>query len=95
MIMIEQEQLIGLLKQKGTGKTMSKSLTVTQCKLATDFLLSANCSLTTKTTLLMAFLMLCAQYFHLKVKNPIHKMLPAFAMLTISFIILIYHSQLI
>ncbi|MBI60207.1 hypothetical protein CL657_03205 [bacterium] len=56
--MIEQEQLVGLLKQKGTGKTMSKSLTVSQCKLATDFLLSANCSITTKTTLLMAFLML-------------------------------------
>ena len=43
----------------------------------------------------IAFLMSAAIITHLRVKNPIHKMLPAFTMLTISLIILIYHSQLI
>tara|TARA_X000001036_G_C20461132_1_gene717498 strand:- start:158 stop:508 length:351 start_codon:yes stop_codon:yes gene_type:complete len=43
----------------------------------------------------IAFLMTAAIITHIRVKNPIHKMLPAFAMLTISLIILIYHSQLI
>ena len=43
----------------------------------------------------IALLMTAAIITHVRVKNPIHKMLPAFMMLTISLIILIYHSQLI
>ena len=39
----------------------------------------------------IAFLMTAAIVTHLRVKNPIHKMLPAFAMLTISLIITLHH----
>ena len=38
---------------------------------------------------LMAFLMICAQYFHFKFKNPIHKFVPSFLLLLFSLIIAI------
>ena len=36
------------------------------------------------SAVLMAFLMLCAQYFHFKVNNPIHKFLPSLFLFIIS-----------
>lgn len=39
------------------------------------------------SAILMAFMMLCAQYFHFKVNNPIHKFLPSlFLFLTSLFV---------
>ena len=39
------------------------------------------------SSLLMAFLMICAQYFHFKVSNPLHKFIPSFCLLVISLFI--------
>ena len=39
------------------------------------------------TSLAMAFLMICAQYFHFKFKNPMHKFIPSFLLLLISLFI--------
>ncbi len=41
----------------------------------------------------IALLMVAALITHIRVKNPIFKMLPAFIMLSISLIILLYHLQ--
>lgn len=53
-----QENLVTILKQKGTGKTMSKSLSPEQCLQAETLLHSSETSHTTKVTLLTAFIML-------------------------------------
>ena len=39
------------------------------------------------SSLIMAFLMICAQYFHFKFKNPIHKFIPSFLLLLVSLFI--------
>ena len=39
------------------------------------------------SSILMAFLMICAQYFHFKVNNPLHKFAPSFLLLVISLFI--------
>ncbi|RAP31267.1 hypothetical protein DID78_01820 [Candidatus Marinamargulisbacteria bacterium SCGC AG-343-D04] len=54
----DQEQLIALLKRKGTGKSMSKSLSKEDCASLKRYCLSSNISNTTLTTILVAFLML-------------------------------------
>ena len=41
----------------------------------------------------IAILMTAALIMHLKIKNPLFKMIPAFIMLSISLIILLYHTQ--
>ncbi len=41
--------------------------------------------------LLMAFLMICAQFAHFKVKNPFVKHLPSLALLVLSLFIAAYH----
>ena len=41
----------------------------------------------------IAILMSAALITHIKVKNPLFKMVPAFIMLTISLIVLIFHMQ--
>ena len=42
--------------------------------------------------LIMAFLMVCAQAAHLKVKNPWHKFLPSLALLSLSIFVALVHS---
>ena len=39
------------------------------------------------SSLIMAFLMICAQYFHFKFKNPIQKFIPSFLLLLVSLFI--------
>ena len=39
------------------------------------------------SSLIMAFLMICAQYFHIKVKNPWSKFIPSFFLLILSLFI--------
>ena len=56
--MSQQANLVLLLKQKGTGKTMSKSLSIAQCDELSTYLSDPECFIATKTTILMAFLML-------------------------------------
>ena len=43
--------------------------------------------------ILMAFLMLCAQGAHLKVKNPLVKYLPSLALLLLSIFVAVSHSR--
>jgi len=45
--------------------------------------------------LIMAFLMICAQYFHFKVKNPWIKHGPSLALLILSLGIALFHAGLI
>ena len=40
-----------------------------------------------ESSLFMAFLMICAQYFHFKVKNPWHKFMPSLFLLILSLFI--------
>lgn len=44
-------------------------------------------------TILMAFLMLSAQYFHFKVKNPWHKHLPSLVLLGLCVFIALEHLK--
>lgn len=53
-----QEQLVALLKKKGTGATMGKSLSSEELLLLSECMISNECHLTTKATILTAFLML-------------------------------------
>ncbi|MSR88771.1 MAG: hypothetical protein EXS67_03850 [Candidatus Margulisbacteria bacterium] len=53
-----QKQLVALLKKKGTGATMGKSLSSEELALLTECMVSDACHLTTKATILTAFLML-------------------------------------
>lgn len=46
------------------------------------------------SSLSMAFLMLCAQYFHFRVKNPFHKYIPSLLLLTLSLLIAYLQSEL-
>ena len=39
------------------------------------------------SSLLMAFLMICAQFYHIKVKNPLIKYVPSFLLLVLSLFI--------
>jgi hypothetical protein len=39
------------------------------------------------SSLLMAFLMICAQFYHIKVKNPLLKYVPSFLLLVLSLFI--------
>tara|TARA_B100000767_G_scaffold254826_1_gene260526 strand:+ start:69 stop:413 length:345 start_codon:yes stop_codon:yes gene_type:complete len=47
------------------------------------------------SSLLMAFLMICAQYFHFKVKNPWIKFMPSLALLILSLFIAATNSGII
>tara|TARA_B100001146_G_scaffold134405_1_gene117928 strand:+ start:136 stop:480 length:345 start_codon:yes stop_codon:yes gene_type:complete len=47
------------------------------------------------SSLLMAFLMLCAQFSHFKVKNPIHKYIPSLFLLIFCLFIAGYNIGLI
>lgn len=55
-----QKQLIAFLKKKGTGPTMSKSLTPEDFPILESCFLATDCHLTTKATLLTAILLLDA-----------------------------------
>lgn len=52
-------------------------------------------SLVLVPALLMAFLMLSAQYFHFKVKNPLEKRLPSFLLLVLCLFIAAVSAQII
>ena len=45
--------------------------------------------------LLMAFLMLCAQLAHIKVRNPWHKYVPSLLLLVLSLFVAAFHAGLI
>jgi hypothetical protein len=42
--------------------------------------------------LIMAFLMFCAQLAHFKVRHPLYKYLPSFALMLLSLFVAIVHS---
>ena len=44
-------------------------------------------------TILMAFLMICAQYTHFRVKNPLPKFIPSFVLLVLCLILASRHLQ--
>ena len=46
------------------------------------------------SSLSMAFLMLCAQYFHFRAENPWHKYIPSLFLLTLSLIIAYLQNEL-
>ncbi len=52
-------------------------------------------SLVLVPALIMAFLMLSAQYFHFKVKNPLEKRLPSFFLLLLCLFIAAVSAQII
>jgi type IV secretory pathway VirB3-like protein len=46
-------------------------------------------------SLIMAFLMICAQIAHIRVKNPLFKFLPSFVLLILSLFVAAVHSGII
>lgn len=51
--------------------------------------------LVTVPALIMAFLMICAQIAHIRVKNPLFKFLPSFLLLVLSLFVAAVHSGII
>ena len=58
MPMNPQDNLVDFIRRKGVGKTMSKSLTPSECQQVIPLLQDDSIESATKTTLLVAFLML-------------------------------------
>jgi len=50
-------------------------------------------SLVLAPALFIAFMMICAQFFHLKAKNPWHKFVPSFLLLLLCLFVAIAHSN--
>ena len=64
--MSKQDLLLSLLRKKGIGKTMSKSLLESDCSDVFKLMTDDDCSLTTKATLLSALLCLDQNEFEKK-----------------------------
>ena len=89
-----RENIMVEFKQYGISDTIRDIVGALKISLATililgiwynEFLISSSLS--------MAFLMICAQYFHVKVKNPLNKFIPSLFLLILCLFIAIYVTQ--
>ena len=90
------DNIVDEFKQYGLPDLVRNS--VGASKIALSTLLIAGIwydDLVVVPALLMAFLMVCAQFAHIKVKNPFHKYLPSLALLVLSLFTAAVHSNLI
>ena len=90
------ENIVGEFKQYGLPDLVRSMVGAAKIALAT--LLVAGIwypSLVLVPALLMAFLMLCAQVAHIRVKNPWHKYVPSFVLLLLSLFVAAAHAGMI
>ena len=75
-------------KQYGLSNLLQNIVGALKISLATILILGVWYEeLLTTSSLFMAFLMICAQYFHIKVSNPWHKFMPSIALLVLCLFI--------
>ena len=75
-------------KQYGISDLIRNIVGASKISLATILILGIwHKELLVVSSLLMAFLMICAQFYHIKVKNPWIKYVPSFFLLVLSFFV--------
>ena len=75
-------------KQYGLSNLLQNIVGALKISLATILILGVWYEeLLTISALFMAFLMICAQYFHIKVSNPWYKFMPSIALLVLCLFI--------
>ena len=75
-------------KQYGISNLLRNIVGASKISLATILILGIwHTELLLVSSLLMAFLMICAQFYHIKVKNPLIKYVPSFLLLVLSLFI--------
>ena len=75
-------------KQYGLSNLLQNIVGAVKISLATILILGIWYEeFLTTSSLFMAFLMICAQYFHFKVNNPWHKFMPSIALLLLCLLI--------
>ena len=75
-------------KQYGISNLLRNIVGASKISLATILILGIwYTELLLVSSLLMAFLMICAQFYHIKVKNPLIKYVPSFLLLVLSLFI--------
>jgi len=75
-------------KQYGLSNLIRNIVGASKISIATILILGIWYSeLLVVSSLLMAFLMVCAQFYHIKVKNPLLKYVPSFLLLVLSLFI--------
>ena len=92
-----RDNIIIEFKQFGISNNIRDIVGALKISLATILILGINYNefLIASTSLAMAFLMVCAQYFHFKVKNPFNKFIPSLSLLILSLFIATKHLTLI
>ena len=75
-------------EQYGISNTIRDIVGALKISLATILILGIwHKELLIISSLSMAFLMICAQYFHIKVKNPFNKFIPSLSLLILCLLI--------
>ena len=82
--------------QYGISDTMRDIVGAVKISLATILILGIwHKEFLILSSLSMAFLMICAQYYHVKVKNPFMKFIPSIALLLLCLFIAVKSSSII
>lgn len=83
-----RDNIIIEFKQYGISNNMRDIVGALKISLATILILGINYNeFLIASSLAMAFLMVCAQYFHFKVKNPFKKFIPSLSLLILCLFI--------
>jgi len=90
------ENIVTEFKHYGLSDLIRSMVGATKISMATLLLAGVWFpSLVLYPAVIMAFLMICAQYFHFKVKNPWSKHVPSLVLLILSLVIALFHTGLI
>jgi membrane protein CcdC involved in cytochrome C biogenesis len=88
--------IVSEFKQYGLPELVRSSVGAVKTVLATILVLDLCYDVPViSASLLMAFLMVCAQGFHVKAKNPFMKYVPSALLLLLSLFVAAFHSGLI
>ena len=91
-----RENIIVEFKQYGISNNIREIVGALKISLATILILGIyHNEFLISSSLAMAFLMICAQYFHFKVKNPFNKFIPSLSLLILCLFIAAKHLTLI
>ena len=85
---LRRDNIIIEFKQYGISNNIRDIVGALKISLATILILGINYNeLLIASSLAMAFLMVCAQYFHFKVKNTFNKFIPSLSLLILCLFI--------
>lgn len=91
------DNIVKEFKQYGISDLLRNIVGASKISLATILIVGVcyeKSDLLIVSSLAMAFLMICAQYFHIKVKNPWSKFVPSFLLLVLSLFIAAFNYGL-